>query len=142
MKLKPSKVNRRFWFSKKHCRMVILFSIITKFDIILLMIEQSNLVAGNTTIVLPRLFDSNASSPMITKAFQTKENPYMSVKGKSTVKGDVTTIVVSDMNGSEIPIKNTSKPIVIRLTRPIDQYPEYQTHTLLQTSLRYHHVRK
>ena len=99
-------------------------------------------MAGNTTILLPRLLDLNVSSPVITKAFQTKENPFMSVTGKSTVQGDIMTIVLSHMNGSEVSIRNTSQPIVIRLTRPIDQYPEYQTHAVLETSLRYHRVRK
>lgn len=117
-------------------------SIIIMFDIILSLIEQLNLMAGNTTIVFPRLFDLNVSSPVVTKAFQTKENPFMSVSGKSAVQGNVMTIVISHMNGSEISVKNTSKPIAIRLARPLDQYAEYQTHTLLGTSLRYHRVSK
>ena len=124
--------------------MVIYFPsfIIITFDNILSLIEQLNLMARNTTIVFPRLSDLHVSSPVITKAFQTKENPFMSVSGKSAVQGDVMTIVISHMNGSEISFKNTSKPIAIRLARPLDQYAEYQTHTLLGTSLRYHRVSK
>jgi hypothetical protein len=142
MKQKLSRVNRQFWFSRRHRRTVIYFSpfIIIMVDIILFLIESLNLMAGNTTIVFPRLVDLNVSSPVITKAFQTKENPFMSVSGKSAVQGDVMTIVLSHMDGSEISVKNTSKPIFIRLTRPLDQYAEYQTHSLLGTSLRHHRV--
>lgn len=102
--------------------------------------EPLNLTAGNTTIEFPLLSNLNFSTPIVTKAFQTKENPFMSVNGDSTVQGDVMTIVLSNINGSEISVKNTTQPISIRLTRPIDQHPHYQMHTLSNKSLNYHQV--
>ena len=104
------------------------------------LLEPLNLTAGNTTIEFPLLSDLNFSTPVVTKAFQTKENPFMSVNGDSGVQGDVMTIVLSNVDGTEISVKNTTQPISIRLTRPADQYPQYQIHTLSNTSLNYHQV--
>lgn len=51
------------------------------------------------------------------------------------------TIILSNPDGSEIPVQHTSKPIAIRLSRPADKRPKYQTHELLGTEMRYHKVR-
>ena len=42
----------------------------------------------------------------------------MNIDGQSNVTGDVISIVLSNTDGSEIPVKNTSQPIVIHVTRP------------------------
>lgn len=103
--------------------------------------EQLQATAGNTTITFPPLLDLSISSPVIAKAIQTKENPFMNIDGQSNVTGDVISIVLSNKDGSELSVQNTSKPIVIRLTRPKEKYPKYQIQTLLGTSLQYHQVR-
>ena len=64
----------------------------------------------------------------------------MSVNGDSTVQGDIMTIVLSNLNGSDISVNNTTQPISIRLARPPDQYPQYQIHTLSNGTLNYHQV--
>ena len=74
----------------------------------------------------------------MTKVLESKESPYASTHGKSSVQGNVVTIVLSQSNGSEISVQNTTKPISIRLTRPVDKRPKPQQHHLKGTSFQYH----
>lgn len=39
-----------------------------------------------------------------------------------------------------MPVSNTTAPIAIRLTRPVDKRPKFQNHELRGTSLNYHKV--
>ncbi|CAF0748743.1 unnamed protein product [Adineta steineri] len=104
---------------------------------------KSSLSAGNTSIRLPGLSDLNSdsdSSDIFTKVLESKENPYASTHGNSSVQGSVVTIILSRPDGSEMPIKNTTQPISIRLSRPIDKQPKYEQHQLYGTSFQYHKV--
>ena len=92
---------------------------------------------------MPSLSDLNSesdSSNIFTKILESKDNPYASANGKSSVQGSVVTIILSRGDGSEISVENTTKPISIRLTRPIDKRPKYQEHELYGTSFQYHKV--
>lgn len=80
------------------------------------------------------------SSDVFTKVLESKDNPYASAHGKSSVQGSVVTVILSRSDGTEISVKNTTKPISIRLTRPIDKQPQAQNHQLLGTTLQYHKV--
>lgn len=105
---------------------------------------KSSIAAGDTSIRLPGFADLNTtdgSSSPFTKVLESKDNPYASAKGNSSVQGSVVTIILSNPDGSEIPVQHTSKPIAIRLSRPADKRPKYQTHELLGTEMRYHKVR-
>lgn len=104
---------------------------------------KSSLSAGDAQIRLPVFNDLNSgpdSSNVFTKVLESKENPYASADGKSNVQGSVVSIILSRPDGTEMPIKNTTKPISIRLTRPVDKRPQYQEHQLYGTSLSYHKV--
>lgn len=83
----------------------------------------------------------SGGSNTFTKILESKENPYASAHGNSSVQGSVVTIILSRSDGSEIPVQNTSKPISIRLTRPEDKRPKFQTHQVHGTSFQYHRVR-
>ena len=90
---------------------------------------KSSISAGDTSIRLPGFADLNTtdgSSAPFTKVLESKENPYASAKGNSSVQGSVVTIILSNPDGSEIPVQHTSKPITIRLSRPVDKRPKYQ----------------
>lgn len=104
---------------------------------------KSSLSAGSTSIRLPGLTDLNSdsdSSNIFTKVLESKDNAYESAHGNSSVKGSIVTIVLSRPDGSEMPIKNTTKPISIRLTRPIDAQPQSEEHQLHGTLFQYHKV--
>ncbi len=77
---------------------------------------------------------------MYTKVLESKDNPYASAHGNSGVQGSVVTIILSRPDGSEMPVQNTTKPISIRLTRPVDKRPKFQQHDLHGTSFQYHKV--
>ncbi|UJR29011.1 hypothetical protein I4U23_010229 [Adineta vaga] len=102
---------------------------------------KSSLSAGDTSIRLPVLSDLNTdsgSSEIFTKVLESKENPYASAHGHSSVEGSVVSIILSRPDGSEMPVQNTSKPISIRLTRPIDKRPKPEQYELNGTFFRYH----
>ncbi|CAF3946958.1 unnamed protein product [Adineta steineri] len=102
---------------------------------------KSSLSAGDTSIRLPGFNDLNSgpdSSNVFTKVLESKENPYASAHGDSNVQGSVVTIILSRPDGSEMPIQNTTKPISIRLTRPVDKQPPFQIHESHGTTFRYH----
>ena len=80
------------------------------------------------------------ASNVYTKVLESKENPFASAHGKSSVQGSVVTIILSRPDGTEIPVQHTAKPISIRLTRPAEKRPKYQAHKLTGTSLQYHRV--
>ncbi|CAF0835622.1 unnamed protein product [Adineta ricciae] len=104
---------------------------------------QSSLSAGDTNIRLPSFNDLNSGSGgsnVFTKVLESKENPYASANGNTGVQGSVVTIILSRPDGSEMPVTNTSKPISIRLSRPIDKQPKYQIHESHGTTFRYHKV--
>ncbi|CAF1019415.1 unnamed protein product [Rotaria sordida] len=104
---------------------------------------KSSLSAGDTNIRLPGLSDLNFnsdSSEVFTKILESKDNPFASTHGNSNVQGSVVTIILSRPDGSEMSIKNTTKPISIRLTRPIDKQPKYQQYELYGNSFQYHKV--
>ena len=56
------------------------------------------------------------------------------------MQGGVVTVILSRPDGSEIPVRNTTKPISIRLARPFDKRPKYQDHQLNGTDFAYHKV--
>ena len=104
---------------------------------------KSSISAGETSIRLPGFDDLNSgsdSSNVFTKVLESKDNPYASAHGNSSVQGSVVTIVLSRPDGSKVPVQNTSKPIAIRLPRPIDKQPKAQEHELYGTDFRYHKV--
>ncbi|CAF1143554.1 unnamed protein product [Rotaria sordida] len=104
---------------------------------------KSSISAGETSIRLPGLSDLNSNSDgsnVLTKVLESKENPYSSTHGNSHVQGSVVTIILSRPDGGEISVTNTTKPISIRLTRPIDKRPKFQEHELYGTSFQYHKV--
>ncbi|CAF4701930.1 unnamed protein product [Rotaria sp. Silwood1] len=104
---------------------------------------KSSLSAGDTNIRLPGLSDLNFdsdSSEVFTKILESKENPFASKYGNSHVQGSVVTIILSRPNGSEMSVKNTTKPISIRLNRPIDKQPKYEQYELHGRSFQYHKV--
>jgi hypothetical protein len=102
---------------------------------------QSSISAGDTSIRLPGFNDLNSdSSNVFTKVLESKDNPYASIHGNSSVQGSVVTIILSRPDGSKVPIQNTTKPISIRLTRPIDKRPKAQEHELHGTKFQYHKV--
>ncbi len=104
---------------------------------------KSSLSAGDTSIRLPGLSDLNSGSDasnVFTKVLESKSNPYASAHGDSSVRGSVVTIILSRPDGSEMPVQNTTKPISIRLTRPVDKQPKFQVHESYGTSFRYHRV--
>ena len=104
---------------------------------------QSSLSAGDTNIRLPSFNDLNSESGgsnVFTKVLESKENPYASANGNTAVQGSVVTIILSRPDGSEMPVTNTTKPISIRLSRPIDKQPKYQIHESHGTTFRYHKV--
>jgi len=104
---------------------------------------KSSVSAGDTTIRLPGLSDLNSSpgsSNVFTKVLESKENPYASAHGNSNVQGSVVSIILSRPDGSEMPVTNSTKPIAIRLTRPVDKRPKYQQHYLYGTNFSYHKV--
>ena len=106
-------------------------------------IGKSTLAAGDTSIRLPGFSELNSeldSSDVFTKVLELKDNPYASANGNSTVQGNVVTIILSRPDGSEISVQNTSKPISIRLNRPIDKQPKPQDHELYGTAFQYHKV--
>jgi hypothetical protein len=106
-----------------------------------LLLGKSSLSAGDTSIRLPGLNDlTSDSSNVFTKVLESKDNPYASAHGHSNVQGSVVSIILSRPDGSEIPVQNTTKPISIRLTRPVDKRPKYQEHELYGTSFTYHKV--
>ena len=97
--------------------------------------------AGGSRIRLPGLSDLNSepgASEVFTKVLESKENPYASTHGHSSVEGSVVTIILSRPDGSEMPVQNTTKPISIRLTRPVDKRPKYEHYDLNGTLFRYH----
>jgi hypothetical protein len=106
---------------------------------------KASLSAGDTSIRLPGLgdlnTDSDSSSAPVTKILESKENPYASAHGNSSVQGSVVTIILSRADGSEISVQNTSKPISIRLNRPLNKRPTTQEHQVQGTSFQYHRVR-
>jgi hypothetical protein len=71
---------------------------------------------------------------------ESKENPYASAKGNASVQGSVVTIILSRPDGTEISVEHTSKPISIRLTRPMEKQSIYRQHQLNGTSFQYHKV--
>jgi len=99
---------------------------------------KSSLSVGDTSIRLPGLnelnFDSD-SSGIFTKVLKSKDNSFASVHGNTTIQGSVITIILSRPDGSEMPVKNTTKSISIRLTRPIDKWAKFQEKELHGTSL-------
>ncbi|CAF0958355.1 unnamed protein product [Adineta ricciae] len=102
---------------------------------------KSSLSAGGSRIRLPGLSDLNSepgASEIFTKVLESKENPYASTHGHSSVEGSVVTIILSRPDGSEMPVQNTTKPISIRLTRPVDKRPKYEHYDLNGTFFRYH----
>ena len=104
---------------------------------------KSSLSAGDTSIRLPvfdQLNTDSDSSNVFTKVLESKENPYSSTHGHSTVQGSVVTIVLSRPDGSEMSVQNTSKPIAIRLNRPADKQPKSETYDLFGTRFQYHKV--
>lgn len=104
---------------------------------------SSDLSAGESRILLPTLGDLNSdtdSSNVITKVLESKENPFASRDAKSGIQGNVVTIVLSQPDGAEIAVRNSSQPISIRLTRPMDKRPPYQEQELHGTALQYHKV--
>lgn len=106
-------------------------------------IGESSLSAGDTNIRLPGFSELNSdldSSDVFTKVLELKENPYASAHGNSTVQGNVVTIILARPDGSEISVQNTSKPISIRLNRPVDKQPKAQEHQLYGTTFQYHKV--
>lgn len=108
-----------------------------------LKIGKSSLSAGDTSIRLPGFSELNSgvdSSDVFTKVLELKENPYASAHGNSNVQGNVVTIVLARPDGSEISVQNTSKPISIRLNRPVDKQPKAQEHQLYGTTFQYHKV--
>lgn len=84
-------------------------------------------------------FDSE-SSEFFTQILETKESPFESAHGKSTVHGSVVTVILSKSNGSEISVKNTTKPISIRLNRLAEKQSKYEEHELQGSSFNYHKV--
>lgn len=106
-------------------------------------IGKSSLSAGDTSIRLPdfsALNSNDESSDVFTKVLESKDNPYASAHGGSSVQGNVVTVILSRPDGSEISVKNTTKPISIRLTRPIDKRPKAQNHHLSGTTFQYHRM--
>ncbi|CAF4402568.1 unnamed protein product [Rotaria socialis] len=104
---------------------------------------KSSLSVGDTNIRLPDLSDLNFgsdSSEVFTKILESKNNPFASTHGNTSVQGSVVTIILSGPDGSEMSVKNTTKPISIRLTRPIDKQPQYQQYDLQGKSFQYHKV--
>ncbi|CAF1487008.1 unnamed protein product [Rotaria magnacalcarata] len=104
---------------------------------------KSSISAGDTSIRLPNFSDLNSdsdSSNIYTKVLESKDNPYASASGNTNVQGSVITIVLSNPDGSEMPVTNSTEPIAIRLTRPVDKRPKFQEHELHGTSLQYHKV--
>jgi hypothetical protein len=104
---------------------------------------KSSLSAGDASIRLPGLSDLNSDfdgSNVFTKVLESKNNPYASAHENSNVQGSVVSIILSRPDGSEMPVQNTTKPISIRLTRPIDKRPKFQEHQLYGTSFSYHKV--
>ncbi|CAF4848191.1 unnamed protein product, partial [Rotaria sp. Silwood2] len=104
---------------------------------------KSSLSAGDTNIRLPGLSDLNFgsdSSEVFTKILESKNNPFASKHGHSNVEGSVVTIILSRPDGSEMSVQNTTKPISIRLSRPIDKQPKYQQYELHGRSFQYHKV--
>lgn len=104
---------------------------------------KSSLSAGSTSIRLPGLSELNSdsdSSSVLTKVLESKDNPYLSATGNSNVQGSVVTIILSNSDGSEMPVTNTTKPIAIRLTRPADKQPKPQENELRGISFQYHKV--
>ncbi|CAF4229923.1 unnamed protein product, partial [Rotaria sp. Silwood2] len=104
---------------------------------------KSSISAGETSIRLPGLSDLNSdsdSSNVFTKVLESKDNPYASAHGNSHVQGSVVTIILSRPDGGEIPVTNTTAPISIRLTRPVDKRPKFQEHEVHGTSFQYHKV--
>jgi hypothetical protein len=101
------------------------------------------LSAGDAKIRLPGLSDLNSpggSSDVVTKILESKDNPFASTHGNSGVQGSVVTIVLSNPDGSEMLVKNTTEPIAIRLVRPVDKRPVPQDFELHGTSFQYHKV--
>ncbi|CAF0819785.1 unnamed protein product, partial [Didymodactylos carnosus] len=107
---------------------------------ILIYAGKSSLSAGDTQIKLPALTDmlANSSSDVVTKVLSSKNNPYASTTGNSTVEGSVVTIILTNNNGTEIPVQNTSKPISLFLTRPQNKMPDIQEHELYNLNMKYH----
>lgn len=104
---------------------------------------KSSVSAGDASIRLPGLSDLNSgmdASNAYTKVLESKDNPYASANGNSSVQGSVVTIILSRPDGTEIPIQHTTKPISIRLARPVEKRPQYQAHRLTGTTLQYHRV--
>lgn len=104
---------------------------------------KSSLSAGDTSIRLPGFDDLNTnsdSSNIFTKVLESKENPYASARGNTSIQGSVVTIILSRPDGSEMTLRNTTKPISIRLNRPIDQQPKSETYDLVGTTFQYHKV--
>lgn len=103
----------------------------------------STLSAGESNIRLPSLGDLNSdmdSSNIVTKILESKENPFVSRDAKTGVQGNVVTIVLSQPDGSEMSVTNSTEPISIRLTRPIDKRPAYQQQEVQGTAMQYHKV--
>lgn len=80
------------------------------------------------------------TSDVLTKVLESKENPFASKDSKSAIQGSVVSIILSRADGSEMAVKNTTKPISIRLTRPMNKRPAFQQQELHGTALQYHKV--
>jgi hypothetical protein len=105
---------------------------------------ETSLSAGTTSIQLPDLSDLSSDSnesDTRAKVLESKNNPFVSKNGKSNIQGSVVTIILSQSNGSEIPVQNTTRPISIRLTRPENKRPPFERYEVQGNQFRYHKVK-